>query len=329
MGHLLSCRLHVAHQSLRSKYEQKLRGIKSVDDPKRLGRTLLTSSGGVLETRGLIEHGRKLKRPAGQFSEAMIRLHVLGLHSPSPEPCGTGTAFEITWVVRVRKLVKGHHVLIVGHADADGHLAAEQSRCNVLRMGACRCEVLVDPKRTASYRMWHNHLPEIPIARADTVIFVDIMFPPDDPSDSVWNLIELANKNPGKSFVVIDHHPVLGLPELPQNLGIWFTSAVYTCCFGLPTWLMVVAAICDRDEGPVAPMIDNTMRLRALGMERAVADRDLAGEKLLRLLAADRWDLLETLAKDSNDMHKRVRGRRLRQQPLSVGLAQAHAAIGL
>lgn len=228
----------------------------------------------------------------------------------------------------MRNLVKSHHVLIVGHADADGHLAAEQSRRNALRMGARSCDVVVDPRRTAGYRMWRNHLPDIPIARADTVMFVDIMFDPDDPSDSVLNLIELASKNPGKRFIAIDHHPVLGLPELPQNLGIWFTSAVYTCCFGLPSWLMVVAAICDRDEGPVAPMIDDTMRLRAVGMKRAVADRDLAGEKLLRLLAADRWDLLELLAKESKGRHKCVRGRRLRQQPSSLGLAQAHAAVG-
>lgn len=228
----------------------------------------------------------------------------------------------------MRKHVKDHRVLIVGHADADGHLAAEQSRRNALKMGARRCEVFIDRRLTAGYRIWSNHLSEIPSAEADFIVFVDIMLHPHNPSDSAGALIDLALKNPQKTFVVIDHHPILGLPALPENLGIWFTSAVYTCCFGLPSWLMVVAAICDHDEKPVAMMIDDTMRLRALGMERAVADPELTGGKLLGLLAKDRWDLIETLAEEPPKFHKCVRGKRLRQQPLSMGLAQARAAVG-
>lgn len=227
----------------------------------------------------------------------------------------------------VRNLIKNRGVLIVGHADADGHLAAEQSRRNSLNMGARQCEVFVDPKLTAGHRMWRNHLSDIPSDSADVVIFVDIMFRPDDPLDSVAALVELSHESPEKLFIVIDHHPILGLLELPPNLGIWFTPAVYTCCFGAPSWLMVVAAICDHDEQPVASMIDSTMRSRALGIRRAVADTDLAGEKLLRLLASDRWDLLEALAEEPLDVHKRVRGRRLRQQPRSIGLEQARAAV--
>lgn len=226
-----------------------------------------------------------------------------------------------------KALTKNRHVLIVGHADADGHLAAEQSRRNSLRSGASRCEVFVDVKRTANYRIWRNHLSEIPICSADTVVFVDLMFHPDDVVGSVNVLTELASENPEKQFIVIDHHPYSGLPALSVNLSIWFTSAVYTCCFGPPSALMVVAAICDRDEEPVVAMIDETMRRRALGMERAAADRTLAGNNLLRLLASDRWDLIEELAKEPKDVHQRVRGRRHSQQPLSPGLERAREAV--
>lgn len=225
-----------------------------------------------------------------------------------------------------KALTKNRRVLIVGHADADGHLAAEQSRRNASRGGASRCDVFVDVKRTASYRIWRNHLWEIPIRSADTVVFVDLMFHPDDVVGSVNMLTELASENPKKQFVVIDHHPYSGLPALPVNLGIWFTSAVYTCCFGSPSDLMVVASICDRDEEPVVAMIDETMRRRALGMERAAADRNLAGTKLLGLLKNDRWDLIEQLAVEPKDIHQRARGRRHSRQPLSPGLERARGA---
>lgn len=226
----------------------------------------------------------------------------------------------------MKELVKNCNVLIVGHADADGHLAAEQSRRNTLRSGARVCDVFVDAKRTAGYRIWRNYLTEIPIYKADTVVFVDLMFDPGNVSESVGALVNIARENPDKSFVVIDHHPVAGLPALPPNLGIWFTPAVYTCCLGAPSDLMVVAAICDHDEEPVTAMIDETMRRRALGMGRATADPDLRGEKLLRLLAADRWDLIEQLAEEPRDMHRRVRGRRYARQPLSPALEQARTA---
>ncbi len=228
----------------------------------------------------------------------------------------------------VQEHVKNRHVLVVGHADADGHLAAELSRRNALKMGARRCEVFIDRRLTAGYRMWRDRLWDIPVDGTDTVIFVDIMFDPEVPRDSAGALIELARKNPEKTFIVIDHHPVLGLPALPQNLGIWFTPAVYTCCFGPPSWIMVVASICDHDEVPITSLIDDKMRLRALGVERAVADSELSGKKLLRLLEENRWDLIELLAKESSSFHTRVRGRRISKQPMSMGLAQARAAVG-
>lgn len=228
----------------------------------------------------------------------------------------------------MRKLVRDRSVLIVGHADADGHLAAEQSRRNALDMGATACDVLVDPRITAGRHMWRKHLPEIPVNGADTVIFVDLMFQPADPADSAEAIAELARQHADKTFIVIDHHPVFGLPSLPHNVSLWFTPAVYTCCFGIPGLLMVIASVCDRDEGPVASMIDATTRRRALGMERAAADADLAGARLLRLLRDDRWDIIEAVAEEPRDVHRRVRGRRTRKQPDSSGLMRAHAAAG-
>jgi len=226
----------------------------------------------------------------------------------------------------MKELAKDRRMLIVGHADADGHLAAEQSRRNALRSGARACQVFIDAKRTAGHRIWRNHLPEIPIQGADTVVFVDLMFHPGKVAEDVSALADLARENPEKTFMAIDHHPVPGLPALPANLSICFTPAVYTCCFGAPSDLMVVAAICDRDEEPILAMIDETMRRRALGVKRASADRDLAGEKLLRLLATDRWDLIEQLAEEPRDMHRWVRGRRHALQPLSPALEQARTA---
>jgi len=227
------------------------------------------------------------------------------------------------------ELVKDGAALIVGHADADGHLAAEQSRRNAERGGARSCRVYVDAKHTAGYRMWRDHLDEIPIEGSDVVIFVDLMFRPDDVSGSVGALVNLAQRNAEKTFVVIDHHPMPGLPALPTNLIILFTPAVYTCCFGPPSKLMVVASICDDDEEPVSELIDKTARRRALGMERAAADPELAGSRLLRLLADDRWDLIEGLADEPKDFHRRVRGRRHSNQPLSPALNEARVAAAM
>jgi len=224
-------------------------------------------------------------------------------------------------------LIDGKDVLIVGHADADGHLATEQSRRNILDSGARSCRAFVDRKVTAGYRMWRNYLPDIPINGADTVLFVDLMLHPSDPGDSVRALASLAVDCPDKTFIVIDHHPMLGLPALPDNAGIWFSPAVYTCCFGEPDWMMVVAAICDADEGPVAPMVNATMRHLALGVQRAAADSMLSGDSLLRLLENDRWDIIEAIADEPPEFHRRARGRRVANQLPSKALRLAHAAI--
>lgn len=209
----------------------------------------------------------------------------------------------------MRHLVKGESVLIVGHADGDGHLAAEQSRRNALHVGARSCTLLVDPRITSSYRFWDRHLKELDLGAFGAVFFVDLRLDPKRVSETFSKLVDRALEEPNRLFVLIDHHPYGGLPAAPSNLQVWFTPAVYTCCYGPPSGLMIVASICDRDEAPVASMITEQHRRRAKGVSRAAADRGgLSGPRLLKLLASDRWDILEALGNENPQFHRTVRG---------------------
>lgn len=225
----------------------------------------------------------------------------------------------------MKDLVRGRSVLVIGHSDADGHLASEQSRRNALRHGAKRCDVFIDPHWTRGYRLWCKYLDKMPIHRAQTIIFVDLMLDPADVSGSANAVVALANANKDKEFLLIDHHPMSGLPSIPENLRICFTQIVYACCYGEPGNLMVMASLCENEELPVAPLIDEKMRTRALGVRRAAADRAMAGENLMKLLADDLWDVIEQLALEPKDIHKSVRGWRHSRQPESPALSQAHA----
>ncbi len=46
------------------------------------------------------------------------------------------------------QLVENKRVLIIGHADGDGHLAAEQSRRNAIEAGTISCTLQVDSQIT-------------------------------------------------------------------------------------------------------------------------------------------------------------------------------------
>lgn len=229
----------------------------------------------------------------------------------------------------MQEATKGKRVLVVGHADADGHLAAEQSRRNVLKLGAKSCSVFVDPGVTKNYRFWDRHLPNFDFGEAETIIFVDIMLNPKTLKKSFACLIEKVLKEKHRQFILIDHHPLGGLPGIPENLKICFTPIVYTCCYGPPSDIMIVASICDRDEKPIQEMITFTHRHRAKGVRRAAADtKELAGAPLLRLLSLDRWDIIESLADENDDMHRTVRGMRLLRLPSSDALHAARVAAG-
>lgn len=220
--------------------------------------------------------------------------------------------------------------LVVGHADGDGHLAAEQSRRNLLSAGFARVDVLVDPRITAGHRFWDRYLGGLALGDADLIVFVDLMFSPSDPVASFEALSRRARSEPGRRFKVVDHHPVTDLPPTPPNLSIEFTREVFRCCQGKPSELMLIASVCDRDEAPVEHLLSDHHRRMAVGVQRAAADRHgLAGRGLLRLLRQNRWDVLGQLADDASEFHRRVRGVRPQSLPPSAALEQARSAAWL
>lgn len=226
----------------------------------------------------------------------------------------------------MRSLVEDHNVLVIAHADGDGHIAGEQSRRNCINWGASKCEVYVDPKTTSGYRFWEKYLANFQIGDAQVVIFVDLMLRPQTPNISLFALTEFCEVNSDCLFIMIDHHPIGGLPAVPANLQIWFTSTVYTCCFGPPSELMLVASICDKDAEPVNGLLKTVHHLRALGVSRAAADRSgLAGSGLLQLLAHDKWDLLESLGEEDPMLHRTAWGNRLTRLPVSDALIAARS----
>lgn len=220
--------------------------------------------------------------------------------------------------------LNGRRVLLFGHADADGHLAAEQSRRNVLSAGAKHCDVVVDPKITRTYRFWEKHLHSVQINDADVVIFVDLAFNPNDPRLSFEALADFAAQEPDRLFMVIDHQPVRRLPRSPSNVFLSFAPTVFLTCYGMPSELMIIAAICDSDAGSVVHLTTPLHEKRALAVQRAAADIvGLAGAPLLALLSTDQWDILESLADDPAEAHRRVRGRRVASVPPSEALTTA------
>lgn len=224
--------------------------------------------------------------------------------------------------------LKDRHLLIVGHADGDGYLAAEQSRRNAAAAGAASCHVLVDPTITPGYRFWERYLERLEVEEYDAVIFVDLMLNYKAPRDSFDRLRAKAINHPDKNFLVIDHHPVGGLPGTPDNLEFRFTDTVYECCLGDPSELMIIASICDRDEGPVQHLINDVHRRRAIGVSRAASDRyGLAGNLLIRLIREEQWEILEALGQEDRQYHRTVRGIRPSSSPVTPALQAARQAV--
>lgn len=229
-------------------------------------------------------------------------------------------------------VVLGRHVLIIGHADGDGYLAAETSRRNVINAGAKSCNVLVDPRITPGYRFWEKHLYKLDFGHAETVIFVDLMLNHRDPLDSFSRIVSCAKCNRDRQFILIDHHPRLftELPPPPTNLSLRPVKTVFECCFGDPereAELMLVGSICDRDQAPVQDRLTKTHRLRAIGVSRAAADRAmLAGEPLVKLLQDGRWDILEMLGHEDPSQHRTVRGTRPKNDPRTPAIIEAAKA---
>jgi hypothetical protein len=219
-------------------------------------------------------------------------------------------------------------VLVVGHADGDGHLIAEQVRRNLSLLPKSQVSVVVDPRRTQGHQAW-LHLDRIPeLEAADVVFFVDLMFSPfafDEESDA---LIEYASSRPQVRFYVIDHHPLplARLLSVP-NIRTAYRPDVYECAVGPRSGMMVLAAICERQKEGVADVRKPHHDVLARGVRRAAAPGgSLAGGPLMELLKADRWDVIYALGEDDDVYHRLVRGRRVSNSPKSKVFAAAELA---
>ncbi len=220
-----------------------------------------------------------------------------------------------------------HQILIVGHADADGHLIAEQVRRNLASIESFNVRVVVDPSRTRDHRSW-LHLDAITeIDEADYVFFVDLMFAPDSFAEEADALTQFARARPEKRFFLIDHHPLpLARLEKADNLRVCYRPDVCECAIGPRTGMMVVAALCERKTEEVAGVKTSVHDALCVGMRRAAAiGGPLSGRKLLTLLGANMWDSILRLSDDDPQFHRLPRGLRPSDAPCSNTLSELDA----
>ena len=208
-------------------------------------------------------------------------------------------------------------VLIVSHADADGHVIAEQVRRNLSMVPTFEVSTVVDPERTRDHRIWMNleSLPEIDTS--EIVFFVDLMFAPPSFVAEAEALVEFALQRPTKQFFLLDHHP-LPLKRLSRawNLHSVYRPDVVDCTFGHASALMEIAALLEKQ--PTRIVGDAEQKLLAKGVKRAAAiGGPLAGEKLLTLMRFERWAELSQLGRDDAGFHRLPRGRRPANYPVS------------
>ena len=210
--------------------------------------------------------------------------------------------------------------ILFGHADADGHLAAVQSRDWLIKQGLSVTTV-VSPE-TRNYRFWER-LPKFDLSDYRVVVSVDIAFRFRDPADSLARLLAVSDRQPQKHFIVIDHHPLVRPQRPRQNVQLVEVDDPYDCCLGVPDpELMQIAALCDGAPTSVTPT--PLLRKRALGVRRAAADvSGVAGNVLLELIRDRRWFFFEALAEEDNGMHRSVRGIRRSSNELSPLLEYA------
>lgn len=219
-------------------------------------------------------------------------------------------------------------VLVISHADADGHIIAEQARRNLESIDSFNVSVIVDPTRTRDHHMWLrlDSFPEV--ERADLVFFMDMMFGPDKFAEEASALVAFASARPAKKFFLIDHHPFpLRRLEKADNVRMIYRRDVFDVAFGPRSEMMVVAALCEKQRKEVADIVTPLHEQLAVGMRRAAAHGgDLPGEKLLALLRANRWTELLDLASEDKAEHWLPRGRRVAGHVPSAALVAATEA---
>lgn len=215
-----------------------------------------------------------------------------------------------------------HQVLVIAHADADGHLIAEQTRRNLDLIKGFGVQVVVDPARTKDHRVW-THLDAVKeIENADLIFFMDLMFAPETFAEEADALVDFVQRRPDKKFFLVDHHPLpLRRLGLADNLRAMYRPDVFECAIGPRSGMMVVAALCENQGPEVADIKQPIHEVLAVGVRRAAAHGgQLPGQKLLALLRSDRWDSLLQLGKDDPQFHRLPRGRRSAKQRISKTL---------
>jgi hypothetical protein len=208
-------------------------------------------------------------------------------------------------------------VLIVSHADADGHVIAEQVRRNLSMVPTFEVSTVVDPERTRDHRIWMNLERISEIETSEIVFFVDLMFAPPSFIAEAEALVEFALERRTKEFFLLDHHP-LPMKRLSRawNLHSVYRPDVVDCTFGHASWLMVIAALLEKQ--PTRIVANAEQELLAKGVKRAAAiGGPLAGDKLLALMRFERWSELSELGRDDAAYHRLPRGRRPANYPLS------------
>ena len=219
-------------------------------------------------------------------------------------------------------------VLVVSHADADGHVIAEQVRRNLESVKSFDVTTVVDPRRTAGHKAW-THLDLLTeIETSDIVFFVDLMFAPASFGAEADALVHFAKRHPQKRFFVLDHHP-LPLRRLgaAPNLRAIYRQDVLDCTFGTSSPMMIIAALCESQPTRAKELkkpIDDDI---AKGMKRAAAiGGPLSGPKLSALLRFGCWNELASLGREDASEHRLPRGRRPAGDQPSKKLSQLNKA---
>ena len=213
-------------------------------------------------------------------------------------------------------------VLVIGHADADGHLITEQVRRNLARIKYFDVKTIVDPDRTKDHRVWMSLDSITEIEDADIVFFVDLMFAPNSFYEEAKALTHFVDTHSKTRFFLLDHHPLpLRLLSSASHLRVLYRPDVFDCAIGPRSGMMVVAALCERQNSKVADIKEDIHDILAIGMRRAAAlGGDLPGNKLLALLRANCWSEIRQLGEDDRKFHRLPRGRRSVNQPRSETL---------
>jgi hypothetical protein len=221
-----------------------------------------------------------------------------------------------------------YSVLVVGHADADGHLIAEQVRRNLSLIDTFDVKVVVDPQRTKDHKAWTNLDSIIEINDADIVFFVDLMFAPASFEDEADALVDFVGQRREKQFFLIDHHPLpLKRLSAAENLRVMYRPEVFECAIGPRSGMMVLAALCEGQDSEVADIVQPVHSSLARGVRRAAAPGgQLPGDRLLALLRSDCWTELAELGEEDKALHYLPRGRRPLHQPESKMLESLRKA---